>query len=77
MDGSGDTTERPFTLDEILDILDGEPEFSTDGSVVTMRNATSDGRTVEVHVDGALANLGTYLPKARRQTRRMRWEALR
>lgn len=72
MEGSGGTTERPFPLDDVLGVLGGEAEASADWAVVTVRRSHWGGRTFEVQVDGALAYLHSYLPKARRQTPRMR-----
>ncbi|MFS0884364.1 hypothetical protein [Aeromicrobium sp. 179-A 4D2 NHS] len=50
----------PFTLEDVLHVLEGRQELSADGSVVTVRDGVF-GRTYEVHVEGAVAYLCTFL----------------
>lgn len=50
----------PFTLEDVLHVLEGRQELSADGAVVTVRNGVFD-RTYEVHVEGAVAYLYTFV----------------
>lgn len=69
--------EGPFSLVDLLSVLGGEAEVCEDGSVVMVRNSSQDGRTFEVHVEGALTYLHTYLPKNHWSSPKALGEALR